>query len=104
MLCFNSRFKRGGKNLKGGPDRIGLGFEEPNSKSSKMGSQDPLPEYLTSNSSITTRTDTTGKIRSIDLPNWQRNVSTYRFIVFSCCPLVELKLIFSHCTLFLNRR
>ena len=63
LLCFNSRFKRGGKNLKGGPDRIGLGFEEPNSKSSKMGSQDPLPEYLTSNSSITTRTDTTGKIR-----------------------------------------
>ena len=62
LLCFNSRFKRGGKNLKGGPDRIGLGFEEPNSKSSKMGSQDPLPEYLTSNSSITTRTDTTGKI------------------------------------------
>merc|ERR1719411_2057106 len=59
----NSRFKRSGKGFKGGPDRIGLGFGETNSKSGNAGS-DPLPEYLTSNSSITTRTDTSGNTTS----------------------------------------
>ena len=54
------RFKRGGRGFKGGPDRIGLGFEEGNSKTNTS-SSDPLPEYLTSNSSVKTRTDVSGK-------------------------------------------
>ena len=62
---FN-RFKRGSKSFKGsrGQERIGLGFEETSSKSTAASSNDPLPDYLTSNSSITTRTDTSGKFRT----------------------------------------
>ena len=60
FLWYIYRFKRGGKGFyKGGPDRIGLGFEEGSSKNTS--SSDPLPEYLTSNSSVKTRTDISGK-------------------------------------------
>ena len=59
------RFKRGGRGFKGGPDRIGLGFEEGNSKTNTS-SSDPLPEYLTSNSSVKTRTDVSGKYNYSD--------------------------------------
>ena len=57
---YINRFKRGVKGFyKGGPDRIGLGFEEGGNKNTSA--SDPLPEYLTSNSSVKTRTDISGK-------------------------------------------
>ena len=60
----NSRFKKSSKHFKGSntQQRIGLGFSEPNSKLSATSNE--LPEYLQSNSSITTSTDTSGNTTS----------------------------------------
>ena len=65
MFLYCLRFKKGGKIFKSGREKVGLGFEDTSSKSSSASGNNPLPDYLTSNTSVTTRTDNSGKFTNI---------------------------------------